>query len=384
MKERQSDNYFIVIRLVLMLVVSACSLLERFGLGDNISINTGVSVEILLLVSFYLGFMSVKELFEGKLKIILVLISVLIVAALYIIGGKCFILMIYYSIFEVLSLFPGIDYRCYFIPLITAFIDSPLGVVNQILVVTMLAIIYVQHNYVVTPYQKRMIEDTVLEQGLKRDIRETEYAAKAELRRNMLKTENQILEERASLSQTLHDKLGHSINGSIYQLEGVKVLMDKDPEKSKSMIQAVIDQLRTGMDEIRAILRKERPEKKELAMLQLYKLCEDCNDKGVETKLEVEGDTSLIPEPLWEVILDNSFEAVSNSMKYSKCSHIFIEIVVMNKMVRCSIRDDGKGAATFEDGMGISGMRRRVREASGNLDFETEVGFTVNMLLPLE
>ena len=200
----------------------------------------------------------------------------------------------------------------------------------------------------------------------------------------MLKTENQILEERASLSQTLHDKLGHSINGSIYQLEGVKVLMDKDPEKSKSMIQAVIDQLRTGMDEIRAILRKERPEKKELAMLQLYKLCEDCNDKGVETKLEVEGDTSLIPEPLWEVILDNSFEAVSNSMKYSKCSHIFIEIVVMNKMVRCSIRDDGKGAATFEDGMGISGMRRRVREASGNLDFETEVGFTVNMLLPLE
>ena len=151
--------------------------------------------------------------------------------------------------------------------------------------------------------------------------------------------ENQILEERASLSQTLHDKLGHNINGSVYQLEAAKVLMEKDPEKSKNILQAVIDQLRSGMDEIRGILRKERPAKKELAMLQLYKLCEDCNNKGVKTELVTEGDTALIPDPIWEVILDNAFEAVSNSMKYSKCSRIDIRLVVMAQRVRVSIAE---------------------------------------------
>ena len=92
---------------------------------------------------------------------------------------------------------------------------------------------------------------------------------------------------------------------------------------------------------------------------------------------------------MWEVILDNAFEAVTNSMKYSKCKRIDISIVVMNKMVRCSIADDGVGCDKIEDGMGISGMRKRIREAGGTIDFESkndsgmQKGFKVNMLLPL-
>ena len=62
---------------------------------------------------------------------------------------------------------------------------------------------------------------------------------------------------------------------------------------------------------------------------------------------------------------------------------IDIRIVVMNKMVRCSIRDDGVGCKEIHDGMGISGMRQRVRAVGGTLSFETEAGFTVTMLLPL-
>ena len=52
-------------------------------------------------------------------------------------------------------------------------------------------------------------------------------------------------------------------------------------------------------------------------------------------------------------------------------------------MVRCSIRDNGIGCKEVKDGMGISGMRQRVRAVGGTIDLETEAGFTVNMLLPL-
>ena len=118
-------------------------------------------------------------------------------------------------------------------------------------------------------------------------------------------------------------------------------------------------------------------------MLQLYKLCEDCNDRGVEAELTVEGDTALVVDDIWEVILDNAFEAVSNSMKYARCKHIDIKLVVMNKVVRCSITDDGIGCVKMTDGMGISGMRQRVRAVNGSLGFETEAGFTVTMILPI-
>jgi len=218
---------------------------------------------------------------------------------------------------------------------------------------------------------------------LKRDLHEREYELREEISKGRLKVENQLLEERSRLSQTLHDKLGHSINGSIYQLEAIKLLMKKDPETAGTMIQAVIDQLRVGMDEIRMILRKERPEKYKLALLQLQQLCDECNQKGVKAQLFTEGELSKAPEKYLEIILDNAFEAVSNSLKYAGCTKIEIKIYIMNRMIRCSISDNGIGCKEVVDGMGIAGMRQRIREVNGTLNFETELGFTINMLLPL-
>ena len=384
MDERIKDNYFIIVRLAMMIVVCVSCTITAFGEG-NIGIidKTGISVQIFLLISLYMAAIALKELMPPVRKRFFIAGAMAIVALLFMVGGRSFLLLFVFTLFEFMSTFNTISFGWYFAPALFFLIETPMGYVTTILSICFMAVIYLQHNFIVKDYEKRMMEDTVLEQGLKRDMREKEYAAKMELKRNVLQSENKILEERASLSQTLHDKLGHSINGSIYQLEGAKVLMEKDPEKAKGMIQAVIDQLRTGMDEIRAILRKERPQKKELAMLQLYKLCEDSNSKGVETELNVEGDVTILSEEIWEVILDNAFEAVSNSMKYAKCKHIDIHLVVMNKMVRCSISDDGIGCDNIEDGMGISGMKRRVRNVNGTLDFETTAGFSVTMLLPL-
>lgn len=376
MSDRLRENYFVFVRLALMVLLCV------YGAMNETDV-TGVSAGILLLVSFYIGVMATKELFRGWRKVALAMVGVVLNLLLVYSGGREFLLLGYCTLFEVLSLFPVIDHRWYFVALLGAWIETPLGFLVQFIAVFTIMMLYIQHNYIVAGYRERMREDVVTEQNLKKDIREREHASREEIRKSMLVAENQILEERASLSQTLHDKLGHNINGSIYQLEGVKVLMEKDPEKSRAMTQAVIDQLRTGMDEIREILRRERPEKRELALLQLYKLCEDCNGRGVETEFGSEGELSLIGDELWEVILDNAFEAVSNSMKYAHCSHIDIRIVVMNKMVRCSIRDDGVGCKEIKDGMGISGMRQRVRAVGGTLSFETEAGFTVTMLLPL-
>lgn len=376
MSERIREYYFIFIRLALIVVFSLYGMICEAK-------QTGVSVKILLLVSFYICLMSLKEINVGKKRMVCALAGVLFYLIIFYLSRESFYLLGILTVFEILSLFPELDVKWYLAPLAIIVYDISVGDITRPLIIILLSILYIQHNFVIKGYQSRLHEDIEVEQNLKKNMREQEYAVKEEMKRNMLLSENQILEERAALSQTLHDKLGHNINGSVYQLEAAKLLMEKDPEKTKNMLQAVIDQLRTGMDEIRAILRKERPKKEELAMLQLYKLCEDCNSKGVEVKLDTEGDISRIADDMWEVILDNAFEAVSNSMKYAKCRHINIKLVVLNKMVRCSIVDDGVGCKDIKDGMGISGMRQRVRIVNGSLSFETEAGFAVNMILPI-
>ncbi len=375
MEERFRERYFVLLRIVLLLILEVYIILSQ-------SVLTGASVEVLLLLALFIGVSAGKELVKRRYRILLLGIAGVFWFAILFTAGTSFALLGAYLCYEVLTyLKPRMIW--YFVPLGFAFIPSEIEASVQLLAAVLLGVIYGQHDFVVEAYRKQTDEDTITEQTLKHSMNMREHEMQKEVQRSLLRAENQMLEERAELSQTLHDKLGHNINGSVYQLEAVKVLMEKEPETSEKMVQAVIDQLRSGMDEIRVILRNERPKKYKLAVLQLEKLCEDCRTKGVKAELMTEGELKNIPERYLEVILDNAYEAVSNSMKYAKCSRITITVHVLNQMIRCSISDNGIGCKEVIDGMGISGMRKRIREMNGILDFETEAGFTINMLLPL-
>ena len=375
MEERFREYYFVLLRIALLLILEIYIALSQ-------TVLTGASVKVLLILALLIGLIAGKELAGRRIQIFFLGAAGALVIYIIVTLGTAFTLLGIFLCYEMLTFFrPKLLW--YFIPLGFACIPGAIEMPIQLLIAFLLGIIYCQHDFVVESYRKQTKEDTLAEQELKHSMNRREHEMQEAVQKGLLMAENQMLEERAELSQTLHDKLGHNINGSVYQLEAVKVLMEKEPETSRKMIQAVIDQLRGGMDEIRGILRKERPKKYKLAILQLEKLCEDCRLKGVEAELITEGDLKEIPEKYLEVILDNAYEAVSNSMKYAKCSKIEIRVHVLNQMVRCSISDNGVGCREVIEGMGISGMRKRVREVNGFLDFETEVGFAINILLPL-
>lgn len=376
MEEQLRENYFLAVRISLVLVLEIYIVLSQ-------SVLTGASDKMLLLLALFVGVVAGKELVRKEKRWIFFVMALVLFAVIVKILGKEFLLLGIFLFYEGISQLKK-GGLWYLIPFGIACVPSDVGIYTQIIFTILLCLIYVQNDYVVESYKNQTKEDILLEQNLKRNISQKESEMQEEIKRGLLMAENQLLEERAQLSQTLHDKLGHNINGSVYQLEAVKVLLEKDTETAKKMIQAVIDELRTGMDEIRAILRKERPQKYKLAILQLEKLCEDCSKKGVQANLITKGDLAEVSEKYLEIILDNAYEAVSNSLKYAKCSKINIKIHVMNQVVRCSISDNGTGCKEIVDGMGISGMRRRMREVNGILDFETETGFTINMLLPIE
>lgn len=250
--------------------------------------------------------------------------------------------------------------------------------------VTAVVICYIQEKYTLRLYRRLLDEGEETQLELKTDIVKQSADYERQLRRSHLQFENQVLEQKNQIAQALHDKLGHSINGSLYQLEAAKLLVTKRPEDCEAILQAVIDQLRLSMDEIRAILRSERPDKKRMAMLSLQALCEECETRyQIAVHLNLSDPEEKIPEKLWEIILDNTYEAVTNALKYAACHNIYIDILAMNEIVRCTIRDDGRGAVHVGEGMGIQGMKNRVRSARGQMTIESEAGFAINMILPI-
>ena len=375
MSEQLRDNYFLAVKIIMLIALEL-----YIALAKNVL--TGASGMVLLLLALLIGCFSLVQLLDKLRRWMCLCGCIILLIVITTNIDKAFVLLGICLAYDIISYLKP-SFIWYFTPLIFGIIGSDINSYVRILACLFIGIIHIQHDFIVESYRKQTVEDTLSEQQLKKNIYKKEHEMQEEMKKGLLQAENQLLEERTQLSQTLHDKLGHNINGSVYQLEAIKVIMDKEPETSKRMIQGVIDQLRTGMDEIRAILRKERPKKYRLATIQLEKLCEDCVSKGVDAKLVTEGDLSKVPDKYLEIVLDNAYEAVSNAMKYARCTRIEIKIYSLNQMLRCSISDNGIGCKEIEDGMGISGMRRRVREVNGVLDFETEAGFTINMLLPI-
>lgn len=375
MKEQLRDKYFLAVRMGMLILLELYIVISQ-------AVLTGASAKVLLLLALFIGTMTAAEWGQGTVRKLFLAASAVLFVVIYRSVGEEFLLLGIFLGYELLyRIKPGPGW--YFVPVLAALVPGPVGIPVQIMVSLLIAVIYMQHDFIIESYIKQTKADMVQEQHLKQNIYRQENEVQEEIKRGLLMAENHILEERETLSQTLHDKLGHNINGSVYQLEAVKVLMDRDPETSRTMIQAVIDQLRTGMDEIRAILRKGRPPKYKMAVLQLQKLCEECRVKGIDASLVIEGELAQIPPKLLEIMLDNAYEAVSNSMKYAKCTKIEMKIIVMNQLVRCAISDNGIGCSEITDGMGLAGMRRRIREVNGVIDFVSEAGFTINMLMPI-
>ena len=55
----------------------------------------------------------------------------------------------------------------------------------------------------------------------------------------------------------------------------------------------------------------------------------------------------------------------------------------MHKAVRCSIEDNGIGCNIIREGMGMQGMRERIRKVNGYIDFNGDNGFRINMIIHL-
>lgn len=192
------------------------------------------------------------------------------------------------------------------------------------------------------------------------------------------------LEERNKIAQGLHDKLGHTVSASIMQLEAAKLLIDKDTDSSKAMIQNSIDALRTGMENIRATLKNIKPSSEEIGINNIKLMLDDFSIKsGINSRLIHTGSMDYITYSQWNIFYDNLKESLTNAIKYSNASSLFVRIDVLNKFIKMEVKDNGIGSFELKKGLGIIGMEERTESIGGKIIVDGTRGFSVITLLPI-
>lgn len=207
---------------------------------------------------------------------------------------------------------------------------------------------------------------------------------------NQIDTYNQIsesityqtqLEERNTLSQKLHDELGHTLSGNILRLEAIKTVLSKDVDKSKSLIQEVISNLREGMESIRLILKAAKPEPSTVNMASVQLMIDKIEQQqGAKISLKYNSDVNIITQSMWKIILPNIKEALTNMMKYSSADKCEIEFIRLNKIYKIRIADNGVGCDTITKGLGLIGIEERIALSDGKVIFDSSNGFSITMI----
>ena len=193
------------------------------------------------------------------------------------------------------------------------------------------------------------------------------------------------LEERNKISQKMHDDIGHVISGSLMQLEAAKLLIDKDSEKSRRIIENTIVILRNGMDKIRETLRNIKPSREEMGINKIKVLLNEFKSRSnIDVNFSFDNEINIISQIQWNIIYDTINEALTNIIKHSKATNVKIGIKVLNKLVKVEIRDNGIGAINIKKNMGLIGIEERVAYVNGKLLVDGSDGFSVIILLPIE
>ncbi|MGI6688980.1 MAG: sensor histidine kinase [Christensenellales bacterium] len=194
---------------------------------------------------------------------------------------------------------------------------------------------------------------------------------------------NLRLEERRAIAQQIHDLLGHSMTASILQLEAAAELLDDDPDRARSLLNSATGMMRQGIDQVREAVHQMRADVPALkaaemrAMIDRFRL-----DSGIVTVFDEEGPLDDLPAGVWQVILGNLREALTNIIRHSGATQVNIRLQALPGVVRLEVRDNGRGCENPAEGMGIGGMRERAAEYGGSLLLQNDQGMRVITLIP--
>lgn len=189
------------------------------------------------------------------------------------------------------------------------------------------------------------------------------------------------LEERNEISRRMHDNVGHVIAASLMRLEAAQIILDTDIDKGREMIKEATENLRKGMDDIRETIHEITPRSEEIGINKIKLLLEE-KLKGSKIKYSVmhSGNIDKVTIVEWTVIYEGIKELSTNSIKYSGCDKITVNIEILDKLLKITFKDNGVGKEKVIKGYGLTKLEEEVLKQRGNLIIDGSDGFAAIMI----
>jgi signal transduction histidine kinase len=201
-------------------------------------------------------------------------------------------------------------------------------------------------------------------------------------------------EERRRIARELHDGLGQELSAAKMMVEGILRPEQSAEWKAQAAIETSTS-IQRAIQQVRSISHLLHPPLLDEVGLRcaLEQYVEGFMKRsGIETSMEPEPRAfpRLTPE-LETAIFRIVQEALTNVFRHSGARHARVTLVKSEKQIVVTVRDDGRGLGDqivkfrpSSIGVGISGMRQRVKEFGGELRLQNATpGTCVEVVIPI-
>jgi signal transduction histidine kinase len=199
--------------------------------------------------------------------------------------------------------------------------------------------------------------------------------------------------ERSRIASELHDVLAHSLSGAAIQLQGARLLAER--EQATAKMRAAIDRagelVRDGLADARQAVNALRGERLP-GVDELQALIDSFSaDMALEVTLRVEGSSRTLPADAGLALYRGAQEALTNVARYAPGASTTIVLSYGPDHTTLSVEDrlgatDSPAAAGLPDvggGRGLAGMRERLERAGGRMQAgPTGAGWRVELEVP--
>jgi signal transduction histidine kinase len=223
---------------------------------------------------------------------------------------------------------------------------------------------------------------------------ENELAERERMEVNARRLSGRILqlqdEERRKFSRELHDSLGQILAMAKMRLAE---LLDKNPQDDLlAQINKLMDQSITETRTISHLLHPPLLDEMGLTSALRWYLEGFAQRSGIQVSTEIAEDVGRLPRPVEVALFRVLQESLTNIHRHSKSTHADVSLRHGREGTVLCIRDFGKGMkreildglhAGGRVGVGLAGMRERIREQRGTLDVQSDkTGTTITVTMP--
>jgi signal transduction histidine kinase len=198
--------------------------------------------------------------------------------------------------------------------------------------------------------------------------------------------------ERRRIARELHDGVGQYM-AAIKMSVDVALSEEEDPDAARRSLADCRDLLERCTAEVRTLSHLLHPpllEEMGLASAARWYVEGFTERSGIAVDLAMPPDFNRLPDPVEMVLFRLLQESLTNVHRHSESKRARITLVIDSENAVLTIQDQGRGFDVHAEdparlGVGVVGMRERVRELGGAFKIEsTPRGTTVSATMPLQ